>query len=457
VGLSSFGGVEPNLLEEDEDTTALIAKAMNQLSIKDREQAYEDLHGVSAAVHETPALIAESCHKLEQSLQKIRHKPAFDMAQTIQSSYVQDPRLRLMLLRAERFDANKAARRLVKYLDWKLKLFGPEKLCQWHIGLDDLDADARFMVGSGLSQILPERDSRGRVVTVLAANYIRRLRRNAQSVLQMSYYTMMSIVEDESNQKNGMVSICYGLGTDEMDMSAEAQRSNWEGASLVSCMPMRVEATHFCMPSSGMHFALNVIGRSVGMFIQARLRIHCGSHLECEYALLTFGLPSSMLPFTTESELKLGNHKNWVQRRIVKEQELERGLFSGIELPGRNDVLLGHGRPIQAHPGNLRLHDLVRVYMEEYNQANRKGGRTIVTHKIIHDIMFPPSLDNNSVGGGRFLKRRDDNLKSGWWEEVTDEEVVFEKVSNAIRGIRKRHFRNHPTGRVTVSRTTDAE
>jgi hypothetical protein len=460
-GVGSFGGVEPNMVEEDEDATVLIAKTMNQLSIKDREQAYEDLHGVSAAVHETPALIAESCHNLELCLQKIRHKPAYDMAQSIQSSYVQDPRLRLMLLRAERFDANKAARRLVKFLDWKLKLFGPERLCQWHIGLDDLDADARFMVESGLSQILPERDSRGRVVTVLAANYIRRMRRSSPSVLQMSYYIMMTIVEDESNQKNGIVGICYGLGTDEMDMSAEARKSTWEGTSLVSCMPMRVEAAHFCTPSSRMHFASNLIGRSVGMFIQARLRIHCGTHLECAYALLTFGLPISTLPFTTESELKLGNHKSWVQRRIVKDQELERaeGSFSGIELPGRNDVLLGKGRPIQEHPGNLRLHDLVRLYMDEYNQANRNGGRTIVTQKIIHDVMFPSSNDlmdsvTNRAEGGRFLKRRDDNLKSGWWEEVTDEEVVFEKVSNAIRGVRKRYGSHPPKGRVTVPRTS---
>jgi hypothetical protein len=458
-GITKGGAVKSNLVEDDQDTTALIAKTMNQLSIKDRELAYEDLHGVSAAVHETPALIAESCHKLEQCLQKIRHKPAFDMAQTIQSSYVQDARLRLMFLRAERFDVDRAARRLVKYLDWKLILFGPERLCQWHIGLDDLDADARFMVESGLSQVLPERDSRGRVVTVVAANYIRRLQRSSQSVLQMTYYVGMSIVEDESNQKNGMANICYGLGPDEMDMSAEAQRSTWEGTSLASCMPMRVEGVHFCTPRSGMSFALNLMCRSVGLFIRSRIRIHSGSHLECEYALLSFGLPIGMLPFTTESELKLGNHKNWVQRRIVKEQELKRGegFFWGIELPGRNDVLLGQGKPIQEHPGNLRLHDLVRLYMEEYNQASRTGGRAIVTRKIIHDILFLSPLDTSSVGGGRFLKRRDNNLKSGWWEEVTDEEVVFEKVSNAIRGIRKRHFRNHPTGRVTVSRASDVE
>jgi hypothetical protein len=355
-----------------------------------------------------------------------------------------------MFLRAERFDVDLAASRMVKFLDWKLELFGPEKLCQWHIGLEDLDANARFMVESGLSQVLPERDSRGRVVTVLAANYLRRLQRSTHSLLQSTYYFCMSVVEDESNQRSGLVSVCYGLGNEELEQTSENRRSTWEGTILMTCMPIRVEAVHFCTPSSGMHYALSLIAQSAGMFIRARLRIHCGSHLECEYALLTFGLPISMLPFTTESELKLGNHKNWLQRRIVKEQELKRGegSFFGIELPGRNDVLLGHGRPIQGHPGNRRLHDLIRVYMDEYNQADRNGGRTIVARKIIQDIMFPLSndpMDNitNLAEGGRFLKRRDDNLKSGWWEEVTNnEEVVIEKVSTAIRGVRKRYGLN---------------
>jgi hypothetical protein len=170
---------------------------------------------------------------------------------------------------------------------------------------------------------------------------------------------------------------------------------------------------------------------------------------------LSFGLPSNLLPFTTESELKTGNHKNWVQRRILKEDELKRGKeFCGIELPGRSDVLLGPGKPIQDHPGNQRLHELVRLYMDEYNQASRSGGRTIVARKILLEILSPSSndpkgtKDNSAGGGGRFLKRQDENFKFGWWEEVTDEDVLVEKVANAVRGVRKRSLRNSKSGRV---------
>jgi hypothetical protein len=86
---------------------------------------------------------------------------------------------------------------------------------------------------------------------------------------------------------------------------------------------------------------------------------------------LSFGLPIQFLPFTTEHELKTGMHKKWVERRIVKEEELQRhGVFLGLDLPNRNDVLIGKGRPIQNHPGNRQLLELVQGHLYEYNQAD---------------------------------------------------------------------------------------
>jgi hypothetical protein len=148
--------------ENDEDPTAVIAQAMNTLSMQEREQAYEDMHGVSAMVLETPQMIAETLHQMEQCLQKIHHKPGYDLAVTIRGDYARDPKLRLMFLRADRFDPQLAAKRLIRFMDIKLNLFGGDKLCQWHIGIDDLDDDARFILESGMLQILPIRDSRGR-------------------------------------------------------------------------------------------------------------------------------------------------------------------------------------------------------------------------------------------------------------------------------------------------------
>jgi hypothetical protein len=176
---------------------------------------------VAAAVHETPELIDQALNQMEHCLQKTHHRPAFDLALSIRADYVEDAKLRLMFLRAERFDADLAAQRLLKNLEWKLKLFGPEKLCQSYIRLEDLDEDVRTMLDSGFYQILPARDSRGRLILAVAANYHIRLHRSSRSTLQMSYYNLLSPAEDETNQKLGMVVICYRLGQKESDANSE--------------------------------------------------------------------------------------------------------------------------------------------------------------------------------------------------------------------------------------------
>jgi hypothetical protein len=95
-------------------------------------------------------------------------------------------------------------------MDIKLNLFGGDKLCQWHIGIDDLDDDARFIFESGMLQILPSRDRRGRVVAVISSNNHMRL--DTQSTLQMVFYTLVCATEDETNQKMGLGIIVYCLG-----------------------------------------------------------------------------------------------------------------------------------------------------------------------------------------------------------------------------------------------------
>jgi hypothetical protein len=126
------------------------------------------------------------------------------------------------------------------------------------------------------------------------------------------------------------------------------------------------------------------------------------------YSLLSFGFPSGLLPFTLECELKTGNHKKWIQRRIVKERELLRfGVFLGIDLPSRNDVLRGQGAPVQRHPGNQRLQELCQFYLDEYNKVDRKS-KTLVARRIVQEILHPSDpLGRVGHGGvqGRFLTR----------------------------------------------------
>jgi hypothetical protein len=72
----------------------------------------------------------------------------------------------------DRFDAKKAAGRVTRYLDWKLSLFGEEKLCK-AITLGDLKKEDLTILIKGHFQRLPERDGAGRAVwVVLQSNQI---------------------------------------------------------------------------------------------------------------------------------------------------------------------------------------------------------------------------------------------------------------------------------------------
>ncbi|KAG7372095.1 hypothetical protein IV203_018238 [Nitzschia inconspicua] len=86
------------------------------------------------------------------------------------------------------------------------------------------------------------------------------------------------------------------------------------------------------------------------------------------------------------------------------------------------DVLLGRGVPIQRHPGNKRMHRIVDLYRERYRTASRSD-KTLLVRTTIQDIR---------KGGTRFLKRVDGKASDIWMD--ASEDIVYEKVSHALRG-----------------------
>jgi hypothetical protein len=141
----------------------VVAQEINQMTLKEREVVYEELHGVARVVEETPEFVAQRLQALDQALREISSKPAYDQAESICHEYVNAPKFRLMFLRAEYFDPKKAAIRLVKFMEGKLKYFGPRALAR-PVFLSDLDEDDKETVRSGALQILPVRDRSGRAV-----------------------------------------------------------------------------------------------------------------------------------------------------------------------------------------------------------------------------------------------------------------------------------------------------
>jgi hypothetical protein len=148
-----------------EATSAMLAKEMNQLSVEEREKVLEDVHGIARVVDEPYDFVKNSLVLLEEELSKItlRNKAAYDLAKLQSKKYVSSEKLRMMFLRAESFDAYKAASHMVRFFDEKLNIFGAEKLTK-DIVLADLDPDDVAALEKGFYQVLPEKDSAGRKV-----------------------------------------------------------------------------------------------------------------------------------------------------------------------------------------------------------------------------------------------------------------------------------------------------
>jgi hypothetical protein len=155
----------------DESTTSawsaekVIAEELGKLTLHEREKAYEDVHGISIPVVETPELVEAYLRGMELELSQIPNKPAFDLAMLLSEPFVTDRKFRLGFLRAESFDVRKAAVRMARYFETKLELFGKEKLVRTII-LEDLDIATQEAVTRGSLTILPTKDTLGRAVLV---------------------------------------------------------------------------------------------------------------------------------------------------------------------------------------------------------------------------------------------------------------------------------------------------
>lgn len=142
---------------------SLIAKQMSSLTMDQREQTYYDIHGISNN-KETPELIQQSHLEMETQLSIMAEAAAYRKAEELNPTYVRDDQFRLKFLRADRFDAKKAALRMARHFEAKLDLFGESKLCE-DITQNDLTPGDMDALVTGVGH-LPIRDSTGRLVRI---------------------------------------------------------------------------------------------------------------------------------------------------------------------------------------------------------------------------------------------------------------------------------------------------
>jgi hypothetical protein len=111
---------------------------------------------------------------------------------------------------------------------------------------------------------------------------------------------------------------------------------------------------------------------------------------------------------------------------------------SRIDKPELFDILCGRGKPIQEHPGNIILHQIVDEHCERYHSAPRLRKRGI-SDEIVQAIKKSERQHEQRQLPGRFI-RREQGDRGAYWKEISDD-AARDKVSHCFRARRGQHSR----------------
>ena len=162
-----------------------------------------------------------------------------------------------------------------------------------------------------------------------------------------------------------------------------------------------------------------------------------GSHLECQYELMRYGIPQSILPIDSSGDFRgvkfaacfeeryvvdRGEQQDVKAKLNVESKTPQAGMIAGNVVVRENDVLLGSGIST-SHPGNTRLLEILQRKRTTFDKAS-KFEKTCISIAIVAMI---------KESKGRFLKRRAKGLNE--WVEADDLEArksVICRFRNAV-------------------------
>jgi hypothetical protein len=150
----------------------VLAKEMNSLRLQERNRVYDEIHGVAEPIEESPSMVAQHLSDLELYISRIRKRSAYEKAKFMCAKYVNDTNFRLLFLRAAEFDPRAAAKKLVSHFEFKLQLFGLDKLVR-DIVHADLNEDDNECLECGCAQIIPAKDRNGRPIQINSQKFDR--------------------------------------------------------------------------------------------------------------------------------------------------------------------------------------------------------------------------------------------------------------------------------------------
>jgi len=473
-----------------------LATQLNSLSLQERQNVLEEIHGVLSAVEETTQLVEESLTQMRgeldrrkiEYLKKVNQKQsrkrkqnqneplfwqgggnnqavseqdsktkrndyavqcyvrALDMEQHMKQRgppvdrrtliSLDDRDFLLKFLRAERFDVVKASVRLLNYLVEKEKLFGSDKLLK-AIQLSDLDPDTMTTLRSGYFQILPGRDAAGRAIICGFGKL--RIFKHDKNYLETIYFLLMFMVEDITTQRNGVVVLGYSVGAPR----SIKREIHLKLGELMDGLPIRITSYHYCHDDQALRTIANALALAIGNYCGVRYRFHAGTDLEVIYQLMTFGIPQSLLPVSVTGEIDVSRHRAFIHdlERLEAEQMTNFKTQMGSSRVSSKSEETNQEVIIVPGPRDVLLG---RGRLIQENMGNIRYRNLIESYRDQYDIARKKEKTRLTVeivqkvnnDGGRFLKQFNEDGEGTTWVEVSTN-VAREKVSHSFRDKRR--------------------
>lgn len=261
---------------QEGDIDQMLAAEMYKLSVKEREEVYDDVHGTSELVLENPAFLEAKLREFASEVELVRErdKSAYNEAMTSNSKFVSDPKFHLMFLRGKQFDAKEAARQMVNHFDTKRRLFGVEKLGR-PIKYSDLSVSDKASIDEGSMHTLSRPDNVGRSIFCV---YIHKMKGPPLGTARMLFYHIMCLLENEETQRKGAL-LLYWMDPSSFSV-AQSDLEAWQtGTEVMHSVPLRPVGLHYCGHGSSMHPGVQVGLRLACRQMKVRFRCHLGTYL----------------------------------------------------------------------------------------------------------------------------------------------------------------------------------
>jgi len=361
-----------------EDVNELLSQELLKMSLLDRTDIQEEIHGVRClSLEESPELLQQALVDFKNELdalpdskkktynqivavteearrnqllqncnnqqQQTQQQP-FGKSQHQQRQYYSQPKhyaiddvnFRLRFLRAELFDPKRAVLRFVNYFEFVHEFWGFGIVSKRQVRLSDFSKEELKFFKKGYFQLLPFRDRSGRRVVVILGEDntdTSNGKKNHGSydtdptTKAKCYFYLWDVASRDSveSQRKGVVAIAHPNG-----ICFELQNHELYLVHRLSVsVPTRMVASHnFCHDFSGYKLLAKVVvahvisGSKHKQII--RQKFHVGlNDTEMRYYLQGFGIPIEFFPLTETGTIKLNYFNKWLKTRNYLEDKEE--------------------------------------------------------------------------------------------------------------------------------------